>query len=91
MAARVETGTADFTSTIREMSSFTLTAGVDAAVVNLRENTVAGEIKYVVKAAIATTVHLDFANPVRGDADHDVWFVDLSSGTTPQMTIAGTG
>ena len=91
MSARIETGTADFTSTIREMSSFTLTGGADAAVVNLRENTVAGEIKFVVKAALNTTVHLVFDEPVRGDADHDVWFVDLVSGTTPQMSIAGTG
>lgn len=88
--AKVETGTADFASTIREMSSFTLTAGADAAEVNLRENVVGGEIKYKVKAALGTTVHLDFAIPVRCDIGTDVWFVDLAAGTTPQMTIAGT-
>jgi hypothetical protein len=91
VASRVQTGTADFTSTVREMSSFTLAAGADAATVNLRENTVGGEIKYVVKAAASATVHLDFADPVRGDASGDVWFVDLAAGTSPQMTIAGTG
>lgn len=88
--AKVETGTADFASTIREMTSFTLTGGADAAVVNLRENVVGGEIKYVVKAGIAETVHLNFSTPVRCDIGTDVWFVDLASGTTPQMTIAGT-
>ena len=88
--AKVETGTADFTSTIREMTSFTLTAGADAAEVNLREAVVGGEIKYKVKAPIATTVHLDFSSPVRCDLGTDVWFVDLAAGTTPQMTIAGT-
>jgi hypothetical protein len=72
------------------MSSFTLTAGANAAVVNLRENTVGGAIKFVVKAAIDTTVHLNFSKPVRCDNAAQVWYVDLSSGTTPQMTIAGT-
>jgi hypothetical protein len=91
MMAKVQTGTADFASTIREMSSFTLTAsGTDAAVVNLRENTVGGAIKFVVKAAISTTTHLDFSTPVRCDNAAQIWYVDLSTGTAPQMTIAGT-
>jgi hypothetical protein len=90
MMAKVQTGTADFASTIREMSSFTLTAGTNAAVVNLRENTVAGAIKYVVKAAIDTTTRLNFSTPVRCDNAAQIWYVDLVSGTTPQMTIAGT-
>jgi hypothetical protein len=87
--SQVMTGTADITSTFRQMDAFTLTAGADAAVVNLREGTVSGDIKYVVKAAIATTVHLFFGEGgVRTD-DGTVWFVDLSSGTTPQMSITG--
>ena len=90
--AHAETGTADFTSTITEMRSFTLTGGADAAVVNLREATVGGTIKFVVKAAIATTTHLDFPDSVlcsTSSGAEQVWFVDLSSGTTPQMTITG--
>lgn len=88
--AKVQTGTADFTSTIREMSSFTLTGGADAAEVHLKQNTSGGAVKFVVKAAINTTVHLAFHNPVRCDDNSHVWFVDLIGGTTPQMTIAGT-
>jgi len=90
--ARVETGTADFTSTIQQMSAFTLTGGADAAVVNLREATVGGTIKYIVKAAINTTVHVPFPDPVAtstSSGNPQVWFVDLVSGTTPQMTITG--
>lgn len=90
--AHAETGTADFTSTITDMTAFTLTAGADAAVVNLREATVGGTIRYVVKAAIATTVHLPFTPPAlcnTASGLKQVWFIDLSSGTTPQMTITG--
>lgn len=86
--AKAETGTADFTSTITAMTGFTLTGGADAATVNLREGSVGGTIKYVVKAAINTTVHLSFDDPVR-TSTAGVWFVDLSAGTTPQMTITG--
>lgn len=84
-----QTGTADFASAFRTMRSFTLTAGADAATVNLREGgAVGGDIKFVVKAAINTTVHLDFGEGVRTD-DNLPWYVDLSAGTTPQMTITG--
>lgn len=88
MAARVETGTADFASTITSMNSFTLTATADAAEVNLRQGVVGGTIKFVVKAPIATTTHLKFPDGVETDND-TVWFVDLVAGTTPQMTITG--
>lgn len=91
--AHAETGTADFTSSINKLHAFVLTGGADAAVVNLREATVAGEIIFVVKAAINTTVTLGpFPNGVTCDnaaGVKQVWFVDLVSGTTPQMTIVG--
>lgn len=84
-----QTGTADFASLFTTMTEFTLTGGADAATVNLREGSVTGDIKFVVKAAINTTVHLHFGDGgVRTD-DNSVWFVDLSAGTTPQMSIAG--
>ena len=92
--AYVETGTADFQSTITNMSGFTFTGGVDAAVVNLREGGVGGTIKYIVKSAINTTTHLDFSGaPVRCNNSAgapQLWYVDLVSGTTPQMSITGT-
>jgi hypothetical protein len=82
-----ETGTADFQSTFKRMASFTLTAGADAAVVNLREGSVSGTIKFVVKAAIQGTTHLDF--PIFVSSATGNWYVELASGTTPQMTITG--
>jgi len=90
MAKKAETGTADITSTITKMTSFTLTGGADAATVNLRATSVAGTIFYVVKAAINTTVHLNFGEDgVQASAGGTNWYVDLSAGTTPQMTITG--
>jgi hypothetical protein len=91
--ARVETGTADFTSTVTDMYSFTLTTGVDAAVVNLREATVGGTIRFIFKNVVAqTTAHFTFPKAATcniASGNKQVWFVDLSSGTTPQMTITG--
>lgn len=87
LSVRAATGTADFDSLIQNMSSFTLSAGADAAVVNLREGAVGGTIKFVIKAALGTTVHVEFPEPVTSDSGS--WYVDLSSGTTPQMTITG--
>lgn len=84
-----QTGTADFTSNYTRMTEFTLTGGADAATVNLREGSLAGDIKYVVKAAINTTVHLHFGDDGVMTDDRTVWAVDLSAGTTPQMTITG--
>lgn len=88
LTVRSATGTADFDSLITNMNTFTLTAGADAAVVNLREGTVGGTIKFVVKAAIAGTTHVVFPDPVTSASGS--WYVDLSSGTTPQMTITGS-
>ena len=86
--AKSETGTADFQSTITDMTSFTLSAGVDAAVVNLREGSVAGTIKFIVKCAvIQDSRHINFGEAVTSASG--AWFVDLVSGTTPQMTITG--
>jgi hypothetical protein len=84
----VQTGTADFATATNALDSFTLTAGADAAVVNLREGSVTGAIKFVVKAAIQATTHLSFPHGAR-TSDGSVWFVDLVSGTTPQMTTVG--
>jgi hypothetical protein len=70
------------------MSSFTLTAGADAATVNLRENTVAGEIKYVVKAAL-TRRRIGSSRTRCAAMRTTMWVVDLSAGTMPQMTNAG--
>jgi hypothetical protein len=81
---RVETGTADFQSTVISMNAFDLAAGADAAVVNLTDGSTT---KFVVKAAINTTTHLDFPRPVTSRVGG--WIVDLQSGTTPQMTITG--
>jgi hypothetical protein len=85
--AKSETGTADFASTCTLMSAFVLTGGGDAAVVNIREGSVSGTIKFIVKAATLVTVPLSFPEPVASASG--VWFVDLVSGTTPQMTIVG--
>lgn len=85
--AAAETGTADFQSTFQRMSAFTVTGGGDAVVVNLREGSVTGTIKFVVKTATLVTTHLNFPMPVTSLTGN--WFVDLVSGTTPQMTIVG--
>jgi hypothetical protein len=85
--AKSETGTADFASTCTQMTAFVLTGGADAAVVNIREGSVGGTIKYVVKAAALLTVPLRFDEPVVSASGP--WFVDLVSGTTPQMTVVG--
>ena len=83
-----QTGTADFASTFEVMTSFTVST-TDATTVNLREGgAVGGDINYVVKAAANTTEHLDLGDGVRTD-DGLPWYVDLVSGTTPQMTITG--
>lgn len=87
--AKAETGTADFQSTITAMTAFTLSAGADAAVVNLREGGSGGTIKFIVKCAtIQHTTHINFAEQVTSQTG--AWYVDLVSGTTPQMTITGS-
>lgn len=87
--AQSQTGTADFASTFSTMVAFTLSTGADAAVVNLREGSVGGTIKYIIKNATAqTTVHCPFDEGVTSASGP--WFVDLVSGTTPQMTITGS-
>ena len=88
MAIKSETGTASYQSTVSQMTGFTLTGGADASVVTLKEGSSGGTSKYVVKAAIATTVHLNFGDEGVQSAT-GAWYVTLTSGTTPQMTIAG--
>lgn len=84
--AAAETGTADFASTFTRMSAFALTTNADAAVVNLREGSVSGTIRYVVKnPVVQSTFVMEFPKDVVSASG--VWFVDLVSGTTPQMTI----
>jgi hypothetical protein len=87
--AAAETGTASFQSGISRVTGFVLTTGADAAVVNLREGSVSGTIKFVVKNVTANTtvsVPLSDDGVVSGSGN---WYVQLSSGTTPQMTIVG--
>lgn len=86
--AKSETGTASFQSTITEMSGFVLTAGADAATATLKEGGSGGTTKYVVKAAINTTVALDFGDSVKSATG--AWYVTLTAGTTPQMSISGS-
>lgn len=86
--AKSVTGTADFNSGLTKLNAVTVTGGADAATVNIREGSVSGTIKYVVKAAINTTVHLYFGEDGVESAS-GAWFVDLSAGTTPQMSVTG--
>lgn len=87
--AKAETGTADYQSTITAMTAFTLSSGADAAVVNLREGSSGGTIKYIIKCAtIQHTTHVNFDEQVTSATG--AWYVDLVSGTTPQMTITGS-
>ena len=88
MLATAKRDTANFDSGYKVMTAFTLTAGTDAATVNLRQGSATGPIKYVVKAAAGATVHLDFSDGVR-TTDGSTWYVNLSAGTTPEMAITG--
>lgn len=83
--AAAETGTADFQSTMSRFSSFVLTAGADAATVSLREGSSSGTVRFVVKAALNTTEQISFGTPIVSQTGN--WYVDLTAGTTPQMTI----
>lgn len=86
--AKSATGTADFNSGFTTLKAVTVTGGADAATVNIREGSVSGTIKFVVKAAINTTTHLYFGEDGVESAS-GAWFVDLSAGTTPQMSVTG--
>jgi len=83
----VETGTASFYSTISHMSNFTLTAGGDAAVVLVRAPNQSTNNYFRVKAATGTTTTLPFYKPAT--CKQGSWYVELVSGTTPQMSIEG--
>ena len=86
--AKSVTGTADFSTGFTRLFGVTVTAGADAATVNVREGSVAGTIKYVIKTPASTTRQLTFGTEGVESAT-GAWFLDLTAGTTPQMSATG--
>lgn len=66
------------------LGSITLTAGADAAVVNVRAASASGTIMHQIKAALGTSTEHLFEDPKY--IGNGV-YVELVSGTTPQISV----
>lgn len=80
---------ADGQSTKTILFSLTLTAGADAAAVQLREGSSSGTIHFVTKAPAAGTTHIEI--PCGAVSATGAWYVDFTAGTSPSATIVGEG
>jgi uncharacterized protein YcnI len=87
LADKAETFTADGQSNITLLSAVSMNTAGTALTVDLREGSAGGTIKYTFQVPINSSLHVPFPEGVLSATG--AWYVDVTGGATPRVTVTG--